>query len=101
MFRKLALLTVLTVALTGCGKAPTKELVRESIKNFIPLNFEVLQVSKLDQIPGLYEVVIKVNNQPVVVYVDKKAKFIFSGSIMSTETKQNLTLEAQKKFLPK
>ena len=101
MFKRSLPLFLVVFLLTACTKPPSKELVKESIKQFIPLNFEVLQVSRLDEMPELYEVVIVVSKQPVVFYLDEKAKLVFSGSILSAKTKTNLTLETQKKFLPK
>ncbi|GAW65762.1 lipoprotein [Geoanaerobacter pelophilus] len=88
-------------SLAACSKPPAKEQVQAAVKKFIPVNFEVLQLSELKEIPGLYEVVISVNQQPVVLYVDKKAKYVLSGNVMSVENKANLTLETQKKFQKK
>ncbi|HBG08264.1 MAG: hypothetical protein A2075_06805 [Geobacteraceae bacterium GWC2_58_44] len=101
MLKKLAALCALALALVACSKPPGKEQIQESVKQVIPVGFEVVQVSELKEIPGLYEVVIRVNKQPIVLYLDKKAKYAFSGSLMSLETKTNLTVETQKKFLQK
>lgn len=101
MLRKSVVLGLLVLALSGCSKAPAKEQVQESLKKIIPVAFEVLQISEVKDVSGLYEVVLKVNNQPIVLYVDKKAKYAFSGSLMALETKTNLTQETQKKFMQK
>lgn len=101
MFKKYLVLTLVALSLAACSKPPAKEQVQEAIKQFIPVNFEVMQLSELKEVPGLYEVVVSVNEQPVVFYVDKKAKYVFSGSVMSVETKGNLTVETQKKFQKK
>ncbi len=101
MFKKSLVLCLFVLAFAACSKPPAKEQVQESIKKFIPVNFEVLRISELKEISGLYEVVISINAQPVVLYVDKKAKFVFTGNIMSTENKANLTLETQQKFQQK
>ena len=101
MLRKLSVACALSLSLVACSAPPTKEQVKESVKRIIPVNFEVLQVSELKEVPGLYEVILRANNQPIVLYVDKKAKYVISGSLMALDTKTNLTLESQKKFLPK
>lgn len=101
MFKKFLMLALMAFSLAACSKPPAKEQVQAAIKNFIPVNFEVLQLSELKEIPGLYEVVISVNQQPVVLYVDKKTKYVFSGNVMSVDTKANLTVETQKKFQKK
>lgn len=101
MFRKYFVLCLFVFILAACSKPPATEQVQESIKQFIPVNFEVLRISEFKGIPGLYEVVISVGGQPVVLYVDKKAKFVLSGNIMSTEDKANLTLQTQQEFRKK
>ena len=101
MLRKLSVACALSLSLVACSAPPTKEQVKESVKRIIPVNFEVLQGSELKEVPGLYEVILRANNQPIVLYVDKKAKYVISGSLMALDTKTNLTLESQKKFLPK
>jgi DNA-binding protein Fis len=101
MWQKFLLVACLTLTITACSSAPSKEQVKESIKKIVPVAFEVLDVKAVADIPGLYEVVLRANNQPVVLYTDKKGKYILSGSLMLLETKTNLTLEAQKKYLSK
>jgi hypothetical protein len=46
-------------------------------------------------VPGLIEVAVKMDKQPVVLYMDKKAQYVFSGSLLHVETRKNLTIEAQ------
>ncbi|MCM0083679.1 hypothetical protein L4X63_19000 [Geomonas sp. Red32] len=99
MFRKLLTVVVVSLALAACSQAPTKEEVTGAVKKIIPMQFEVLQVTQLQEIPALYQVVIRVNNQPVVLYVDKKAQYIVSGSVLALDKKVNLTAEVQKQYL--
>lgn len=101
MLKKFLVLSLVALSLAACSKPPAKEQVVAAVKTFIPVKFEVLQLSELKEVPGLYEVVISVNQQPVVLYVDKKAKYVFSGSVMSVDTKANLSVETQTKFQKK
>lgn len=102
MFKKFFVLCLLTLLVAACSsKPPANEQVQQAIKKFIPMDFEVLEIAPMKSIPGLYEVVIGVNKVPVVLYVDKDAKYVFSGSIMAVENKTNLTLESQKRHVKK
>lgn len=101
MFKRFFIVASLALILGACSSEPTKEQVGTSIKKMMPVPFEVLQVKELSEIPGLFEVVLVANKQPIVLYVDKKAQYVISGSLMSLATKDNLTLETQRKFLPK
>ncbi len=85
---------------TACSKAPSKEDAKKSIKQILPVEFDVAEVRKLDEIPGLVEVVLKLDRQHVIFYMDSKAKYIVSGSIVETATKKNITLERQNAFNP-
>jgi len=98
MMTRIAAVLFLALMVTACGGTPKKEDVAASIKKIMPVNFEVIGVSPVKDISGLYEVLVKVDKQPVVLYVNKNAKLVVSGSIVDIETKQNLTLEAQKKL---
>ena len=98
---KIIAVVALSAALTACGGVPKKEDVATSIKKIMPVNFEVIAVSAVSGIPGLFEVQVKVDKQPVVLYVNKSAKLVVSGSIVDVDSKQNLTLEAQKKMAVK
>lgn len=98
MSKRFAVLCLSVLVLSACSKPPAKEQVQAAVKKFIPMNFDVLEVSEVKGIDGLYEAAINVGGHPVIFYVDKKCEYIFTGSMMSTETKANLTTEAQKKF---
>jgi protein-disulfide isomerase len=92
-------LLLLAAAIFGCGsKPPTKEVVAESVKKLIPVAFEVVDVSPLKPIAGLFQVVVTVGKQPVVFYMDKDGKYIVSGSVVELQTKKNLTAETLSKF---
>jgi protein-disulfide isomerase len=99
MFLRGLLIGLLAVTLGACTSAPTKAQAAAAVKKVIPVSFEVLQVKELKEVSGLFEVVIRANKQPIVLYLDKKAQYVFSGSLMSLETKANLTTETQQKFL--
>ena len=101
MLKKLLAVCLLALFLVGCSKPPTKAQVQESIKQLVPVAFEVVDITELKQVPGLYQVVIRVHKQPVVLYLDKSAKYAFSGIILSLPDKTNMTQEVQKKYLEK
>ncbi len=91
---------ILMVLIVACSKTPSKEEAKSSIKQILPVEFEVVEVRKLNEVPGLIEVVLKLDRQHIVFYMDSKAKYIVSGSIVETATKKNLTLERQNAFNP-
>lgn len=95
---KVALLFAALYLCSCSSQAPTKEVVSASIKKIMPPNFEVLTVTPLKEVPGLFEVAIKMDKQPVVLYMDQKAQYVLSGSLLHVETKKNLTIEAQGKI---
>lgn len=86
------------MTISACNNAPKIEVVTASIKKIMPVNFEIVGISAVEGIPGLFEVLVKADKQPVVLYVNKNAKIVVSGSIINVDSKQNLTLDAQKKI---
>lgn len=93
--------SICLLALYGCGSGcPGKEKMKASISTLLPVDLEVLEVGDLKEVSGLCEVVVKTNNMPVVFYVDKKGKYVISGSIVDLATKRNLTAEKQRKYAP-
>ena len=98
---KIIAVATISLVLTACGGTPKNEDVAASIKKIMPVNFEVIGVSPVSGISGLFEVLVKVDKQPVVLYVNISAKLVVSGSIVDVDSKQNLTLEAQKKITSK
>jgi hypothetical protein len=82
--------------LCSCSsKTPSKDMVATSLKSVMPPDFEIVSISSVKDIRGLIEVSVKMNKQPVVLYMDKKAKYVFSGSLLEVATKKNLTIDAQ------
>jgi thiol:disulfide interchange protein DsbC len=97
---RLTILLALVLSISACGSAPTKEKVTTGIKKIMPVNFEVVEINKVPEVPGIYEIVIKIDKQHVVFYMDGKGQYVISGSIVDTATNKNLTVEKQKKYLP-
>lgn len=98
MYQKF-LLTASILLLSACtGQIPDNKTVSESIKKIMPSNFEVVSVVPLKEVPGLLEVSVKMDKQPVILYMDKKAQYVLSGSLLHVESKKNLTIEAQAKI---
>lgn len=97
---RIALVLTALVLISACGKSvPNADNVKESIKNILPGTFEVVNVAKSNELNGLVEVVVKVNGQYVVFYMDKGLKYLVSGSVVELSSKKNLTLETQKKYI--
>ncbi len=94
LFKFCVVLAVLGMFI-GCGGAPSRDVVKASVKKIMPVDFEISEVNKLKEISGLYEVVLKLNNQSIIFYTDKDAKYIVSGSIVEADTKKNITMERQ------
>jgi protein-disulfide isomerase len=101
MFARLLAISCLTLALAACSSAPTKEQASQAVKKIMPASFEILELKEVKDIPHLYEVVVKVDKQVIVIYMDQKLKYVFSGSLMSLDAKINLTAESLKKHQQK
>lgn len=98
--RNIVAALLVTGMLAGCGAAPTAEKVTEALKPIMPPNYTVNTVTKLGAIGDIYEVVVAIDKQPTVLYVDSKLKHVISGSIVELATKKNLTYETQMKNRP-
>jgi hypothetical protein len=91
----------LSTMLFGCGGGtPSKEQVSEALKPILPPNFTVNSVEKLSALENVFEVVVLIDKQPTVLYVDGKLKHVISGSIVEIASKKNLTYETQMKNKP-
>ena len=98
-FYKYSMSLAAAFTLLACStQTPSKEKVSESVKKILPVNFEVVSVTPFKPVPGLVQVVLSMNNQPVVFYMDAKGKYIVSGSVVELETKKNLTAETLASF---
>ncbi len=100
MKTKLLIILFVSVFLFSCGGKPSKEEVTKSIKQILPVDFEIADIKEVKEFPGIFEIVLKLDKQHVIFYMDKKAKYIISGSIVETATKKNLTLESQNAYNP-
>ncbi len=100
MARNIVAAVLVTGMLAGCSVAPTKEKVTEALKPIMPANFTVNSVEKLDAIKDIFEVVVVIDQQPTVIYMDKNLKHVISGSIVEIASKKNLTYETQMKNKP-
>jgi hypothetical protein len=95
----IALISASTISACSASK-PSDEKIKASIKKIMPIDPQIISVKELNYFPGLVEVVIKIDNKPVVFYTDKKGDYIVSGSILKAENKQNMTEEAIKGQAP-
>jgi len=86
--------------LSGCSSAPSKEKVTETLKPIMPSNFSVGKIEKFSALDGIYEVIVFIDNQPTILYLDSTLKHLISGSIVEIASKKNLTYETQMKNKP-
>ena len=86
--------------LAGCGSAPSKEKVAEALKPIMPPSFTINSVEKVNAFKDVYEVVVAIDKQPTVLYVDSTLKYLLSGSVVEIATKKNLTSETQLRNRP-
>lgn len=100
MLKKFFVLT-LFLLVAACSSTPSKEQAKESIKKIIPVDFEIIELQESKEIPGLVEAVIQASNQTLVVYLDRKAKYLLTGSLMEVGSKTNLTMVKQQKYRQK
>lgn len=97
VFKAASALFVLVICACS-NQTPDKKNVADAIRKIMPPTFEVVSVMPLKEVPGLIEVAVIMDKKPVVLYMDKNAKYVFSGSLLHVETKKNLTIEAQSKI---
>lgn len=91
--------TLLVTFLCACSfQTPDKEVVSASIKSIMPPKYEVIKVVPVKEMGGLLEVSLIMDGRPVIIYMDRKAKYVLTGNLMQIETKKNLTTEAQGKI---
>jgi hypothetical protein len=89
------LLLVVIMSACSSGSCPSKDVAKTALQSIMPANFEIKELKNVSGLPALCEAVVMVNNQPIVLYLDNKAKYIVSGSVIELATKKNLTLETQ------
>lgn len=101
---KLIVISGLIFAVSACGPkagCPTKETVTSSMKNIMPVRFDIVSIAETSQIHGMCEVVIKIDKEPVIFYTDKTGGYFFSGSIVSTKDKTDITQKRREYFKTK
>ena len=86
------------VFVIGCSPEPSKDMVTEALKPILPQNYSVSSVEKCKAVTGLYEVVVVIDKQPTILYIDQNLKHVVSGSIVEIASKKNLTYETQTKI---
>ncbi len=88
---------------TGCQgfatSCPTEEEVKDAMKGLISGDYTIEDISPLEQIKGLCQVVVKARNQPIVFYIDPQAKYIMAGNLLEIETRKNLTREVARDYM--
>ncbi len=102
--KKLIVVVIISlITLSACAKGgcPSKETAVSSVKKIMPVRFEILSLSESREMPGICEIAIKIDKEPVIFYIDKTGEYVFSGSIVSTKDKSNITHKRQEFFKTK
>ena len=76
--------------------ALTKEKAVEALRG---IRGEVVNVRPAD-VPGLFQVDMKMQGKVVPIYLDAEGKYLFSGNIIRIKDRRNLTQEAFQKLNP-
>lgn len=98
-YKLTAAFLLLVVFVFGCSSKsdfPNQQQVAEAVNKILPTSHQVIKVTPIKEIPDLIEVVVKIDKQVLVFYLDKTLKYAFSGSLMEISTKKNLTAVVQK-----
>jgi len=103
MKKFIVIVIISLIALSACAKGgcPSKETAVLSVKKIIPIRFEILSLGESKEMPGICEIAIKIDKEPIVFYMDKTGEYVFSGSIVSTKDKGNITQKRQEFFKTK
>lgn len=93
--KRLALLLLLSISFSAHATAGDAKEV-EKIKSNLKQNFPQLEIESVasSEVPGFYQV----NSGPIVIYISKDGRFVFSGDILDLDKGQsNLAEVARKK----
>jgi thiol:disulfide interchange protein DsbC len=91
------LLLALILLLFKNSMALTKEEAANIIKEIVRKEFKILEVKEAPLV-GFWEVVTEVDQEKMIVYIDKNLRFIIHGQILDRQAKKNITLERLKEF---
>ena len=105
MTKKATLLGLALSVLVSCQQdqasrtCPTKEEVKNKVRDFIPTEFTVESVWRQEDLQGICGVVVRIDTQPLVFYIDKEMKYIIAGSIIDLKDKKDITKKKQQEFM--
>lgn len=88
---------VLAFSLFGNSLALTKEEATNILSEFIKTEFKILEIREAP-LEGLWEVVIEVGQEKMVLYIHKNLRFIIHGQIFDRQIKKNITFDGLKDF---
>ena len=89
--------SLMVFLLFGNSSALTNEEATRILKELIHTEFKILDIREAP-LEEFWEIVAEIGQERMILYVDKKSKFIFSGQILDRQSKRNLTLERLKEF---
>jgi len=92
-----ALVSFLIFFLYGNSFALTNEEATNILRDMFKTEFKILEIRQAP-LEGLWEAVIEVGQERMILYIDKNSKFIVQGQIIDRQSKRNLTLDRLKEF---
>lgn len=98
-----AIIIALALLIAGCNKVantscPDKETVRNAMKELLPPDVKIEQISPSSELKGICEVIFKAGLQSIIIYVDPQMQYMIVGNIISVKDKKNITSDRQKQF---
>lgn len=96
-----AFILALPFLLVGCKSyeaCPSEDKVVEMFKDQWVEGLRVESIEKVEDVPGLCEVVVRDGINVNIFYVNPKANKVFLGSIVDPKAKKNITLERKKEL---
>ncbi len=85
----------LVLLLFGKSFALTNEEAAHLLRDFIKVDFKVLEIREAP-LEGFWEVVCEIGQNKLILYVHKNRRFIISGHVWDLQTKRDLTLDLLK-----
>jgi thiol:disulfide interchange protein DsbC len=97
MMMTVSLFSFLVLLLFGRSLALTNEEASPLLKELIKREFRILEIREAP-LEGLWEVVMEIGQERMIIYIHKNLRFIVDGRILDRQTKRNITVDRLKEF---